>query len=101
MNARHYLIDEPVRIRRAPKRAGRYMIALAEEAAHELIGTPHAFHNCRDEIEDAQDNRRFCERFDELAFRCEGCEWVCSVDELNELGSGCYCDQCTAEETEE
>lgn len=72
-----------------------HMIALAEETAHDLIGTCQSVASLGSEIEDAFDDSTFCARFDELAFECTRCSWWCSQDECNENSVGQWvCDDC-------
>jgi Zn finger protein HypA/HybF involved in hydrogenase expression len=69
------------------------------ELAHELIGTCS---NIDPEEELGSDMATLLE-FDSLAFRCESCEWWCSMDEAYESSSGhdFLCEQCKDENDED
>lgn len=71
-----------------------HMRALAEEAAHDLIGTCKSIHELGPEIEAAMDDATFCSRLDELAFECTVCNWWCSEDELDD-DQAMVCAECT------
>lgn len=80
-----------------------HMIALAEKAAEELIGTcTRTLHQLGEEWnEDLENSSTFCARFDELAFECVACNWWCSQDECHDRDGEWICEDCAREAGED
>ena len=75
-----------------------HMVALAERAADELLGTCRTLAELGPEFEAAQNYQAFCERLDELVFECTVCNWWCGHDEHSEGEADAFvCVECGEE----
>lgn len=76
-----------------------HLIALADKAAEQLEGTCKAIYELGSEYEDDSNEQVFCNRFDELVFECQQCNWwfeqsKMAVRDDNEW----ICQECTDED---
>lgn len=72
-----------------------HMTALAEQAAEQLQGTCKSIHDLGEEFEEAQNDKIFCERLDDLVFECEVCNWWCELSEMSDIEM--TCDDCRSD----
>lgn len=67
---------------------------IADRVAEQLVGTSRC--SLGEVIEGLFCNPEFCAAFDQVAFRCSGCDWWCEIGEMAyEDGSEQLCSDCS------
>jgi hypothetical protein len=79
------------------------MEALTRQIADDLIGTCNSLavaleHRDADGVEN---DITFCAALDSLVFCCEGCDWWCGIEELNNDTGNERCDDCNDENNDD